>query len=121
MTQSEFAKGWKLLVLQPWGWRYRALTDQGQPTEETKTQMDFYYAKLNWAHPHAWWSIADLYAQGEGWPSVFALKRALQSVNHRYVTMIAAQPAETYESMPEELKARLTSMGIFRDPSTDAN
>jgi len=105
MTRGEFAKGWKLLILQPWGWLYRGLTERGQPTEESKTQMEFYYDKLQWAHPEAWWRVAELYAQGKEerddkkgnhWPSVWELRTALQQINHQYVrTLPAPQPAYT--------------------------
>jgi hypothetical protein len=114
MTQAEFAKGWKLLLLQPWGWRYGRLTDQGQPTEEAKTQMEFYYDKLKWAHPEAWWKVAELYAQGkevkedkkgsrEGqWPSVWELRMALQQINHQYVRTLPA-PQPVYTPCPPEV------------------
>lgn len=85
MTQAEFAKGWKLLILQPWGWRYRSLDAQGKPTEESMTQMEFYFSKLKWAHPEAWWKVADTYAQGDEWPSVSVLQQALRHLNGRYV------------------------------------
>ena len=78
MTQSEFSKGWKLLILQPWGWRYRTLTD-GKPSEESRSQLEFYYAKLQFGTAEGWMKVADLFAQGDDWPSVAELKRALQA------------------------------------------
>lgn len=111
MTQAEFAKGWKLLVLQPWGWRYRSLTDQGGMTEETKTQMEFYYDKLKWAHPAAWMKVADLFAQGEEWPSVQALKVALQNINTRYVNGLTDARKEAHEPMPEGFMACIGKIG----------
>jgi len=111
LTQAEFAKGWKLLVLQPWGWRYRSLTDQGTMTEETKTQMEFYYAKLKWAHPEAWLKVADLAAQGEDWPSVHSLKLSLQAMNTRFVQGITDARKDAYEPMPDGFMACIGKIG----------
>ena len=111
MTPAEFAKGWKLLVLQPWGWRYRSLTDQGTMTEETKTQMEFYYDKLKWAHPDAWMKVSDLFAQEEEWPSVQAFKVALQNINSRYVKGLTDARKDSYEPMPEGFKERIGKIG----------
>ena len=104
MTNFEFVKGWKLLILQPWGWLYRGLTEQGQPTEEARTQMEFYYDKLKWAHPEAWWKVAELYAQGKEekedkkgnklnqWPSVWELQTALgHRVTHLQTRLVASE------------------------------
>ena len=103
MTQAEFSKGWKLLILQPWGWRYRSLTEQGAMTEETKTQMEFYYAKLKWAQGPAWWHVAADHAQGEEWPSLNALNKALQVINQRFVPAIQHVKAGGGLSMDEAL------------------
>ena len=133
MTRGEFAKGWKLLILQPWGSLYRGLTDQGQPTEEAQTQMEFYYDKLKWAHPEAWWRVAALYAQGKEektdkkghkvnpWPSVWELRTALQHINHEYVRMLPT-PQPIYTPCPPEvaevLRKFVQDWGVRNDSKT---
>jgi len=111
MTHAQFAQGWKLLILQPWGWRYRSLTDQGQPTEESRAQLEFYFQKLQWGHEKAWMKVADLYAQGHEWPSVTELKRALQSMQGQFVKGLTDGRADRYEPIPEELRERFTRIG----------
>jgi hypothetical protein len=104
MTKSEFAKGWKLLILQPWGWRYRGLDEQGRPTAESKAQMEFYYAKLQWATPEAWQHVVEtIFAQGEEWPSVKAINQSLLHLNARFVKALPAPTAEMVP-MPEEVR-----------------
>jgi hypothetical protein len=111
MTQGEFAKGWKLLILQPWGWRYRSLDAHGKPTEEAMTQMEFYFAKLKWAHPEAWWQVADRFAQGGEWPSVDELRNSLRQVNGRYVKSLTG-PRTGYDGgMPAEVRAMVERIG----------
>jgi hypothetical protein len=110
MTHSEFAQGWKLLILQPWGWRYRSLTDQGQPTEESKTQLEFYYTKLKFGHREAWRHVAELYAQGKEWPSVNELRIALCHANTQTMKTLTAPTAE-HEPMPPELRERFGKIG----------
>ena len=107
-----FGKGWKLLLLQPWGWRYRGMvedpvTKQMTVSEEAKTQMEFYYSKLKWATGAAWMEVAQRFAEGEKWPSVQELRLALQHVNGKYVKALP-EPAPQYEPMPEEVRARLS-------------
>jgi hypothetical protein len=107
VTQFEFAKGWKLLILQPWGWRYRSLTAEGQPTEESRTQLAFYYDKLKWAHPEAWFKTASLFAEGKEWPSVSELRASLQSLNPRYVPALTDRSKCKSEPPPPEAQAIL--------------
>lgn len=114
MSKAEFSQGWKLLILQPWGWRYRGLvedptTGQMVPSEEAKAQMGFYYDKLKWAQGAAWMQVAEVYAQGKDWPSVQELKTALQHVNAKYVK---ALPRPTLElvPMPDEVRDRLSRL-----------
>lgn len=109
MTQSEFAKGWKLLILQPWGWRYRGLDQAGRPTEEARAQMEFYFAKLQWAHPQAWLKVADLYAQGNEWPSVRDLAQALRNVNSQFVTALP-KPRASSDDLPKGMPAEVRSI-----------
>ena len=107
MTHTEFAKGWTLLLTQPWGWRYRGMTDQGRPTEESTTQLEFYYGKLNWAYGKAWMDVAARFAEGEKWPSVNEMRMALQYVNGRYLKALPP-PATEFAPMPEEVRDRLS-------------
>lgn len=111
MTQQEFARGWKFLILQPWGCLYRGLTEDGQPTEESRTQMEFYYDNLKWAHPEAWLKVARLFAQGKQesddkkvnrWPSVWELRTALRQTNHEYVRKLPP-PEPVYTQCPPEV------------------
>lgn len=103
MTQAEFAKGWKLLILQPWGWRYRSLTEQGAPSEESRTQMEFYYDKLKFGHPDAWMKVAGSYAEGEKWPSVESLRSSLSHANNRYMPSLPP-PSGGFEPPPKEVQ-----------------
>lgn len=101
MTQAEFAKGWKVLVLQPWGWRYNQLDKTtGLPTEEAKTQLELYYAKLQWAKADAWWSVAQQYAGGTAWPGLQELKHSLQAVQAYHVQSLPA-PVGVYITKEE--------------------
>lgn len=113
MTKAEFAKGWKLLILQPWGWRYRTVTAEGKPTEESQSQLDFYYDKLKWATAEAWWNVVEnIYAQGEAWPSLREINHSLQSVNARFVKALP-KPEVTGSAMPEEVRTQLSKLGVF--------
>lgn len=110
MTKREFAQGWKLLILQPWGWRYRTLTPQGTPSEESQTQLDFYYSKLSWAHADAWREVAERYAQGEEWPSLDALKLSLRHANLKNIKLLTP-PMPVHEEIPPEVREMLSKIG----------
>lgn len=110
MTQAEFVKGWRLLILQPWGRVYRTMVD-GHPSDESRAQLEFYYAKLSFAHPEAWLHVADLYAQGKDWPSVSELKAALQQVQGRYVKGITDERSKQGEPMPENFMELVGKIG----------
>lgn len=112
MTRQEFAKGWKLLILQPCGWRYRGLTVDGQPTEESRAQMEFYYDNLKWAHPEAWWKVASDYAQGREWPSLSELRQSLSVINRYFVKAIANTSTKEFVPMPEEIRQKLARLGV---------
>lgn len=106
MTQYEFAQGWKLLILQPWGWRYRTLTAKGDPSPESEAQLRFYYNKLKWAEAAYWMRAAELFAEGDEWPSVHDLTMSLklmQAQNQKKLEGPEMQPSE----MPEEVRAML--------------
>ena len=112
MTQGEFAKGWKLLILQSWGWRYRSLTPNGQPTEESKTQMEFYYESLKWAHREAWLKVASDYAQGNEWPCLSDLRQSLSVINRHFVKAITNASTQELVTMPEEVRQQLARLGL---------
>lgn len=107
MTHAEFAKGWTLLITQTWGWRYRGMTDQGQPNDESATQLEFYYREIRWAQGAAWMDVAMRFARGEKWPSVNELQLALRYVNGRYVKALP-QPAQQLVPMPDDVRAALS-------------
>lgn len=113
MTQSEFAQGWKLLILQPWGWRYRALDQDGKPTSEAQLQLQFYFDKLQWLTGAAWLEVATLFAQGDEWPSLSALQTAGRQTNARYVKTLPPSPAADPPTIGEqEARAILKRLGI---------
>lgn len=115
MTQQEFAKGWKLLILQPWGKPYRGITEEGQMTEEAKTQMQFYYEKLKYGHPDAWIKTAELYAEGKGWPSLSDVRETLSMFHRRCVVALTDQSKTTDRvPMPEAIRKKLQEDGILK-------
>jgi hypothetical protein len=103
MTQHEFAQGWKLLILQPWGARYRTLTKEGQPSEESRTQLEFYYDKLKFGSAEAWRKTAELFASGEKWPSVNELRETLSHFNRQVVKAVEG-PKPDYRPMPDDIR-----------------
>ncbi len=118
MTHGEFAKGWSLLITQPWGWRYRGMVEDRQtremvPSEESSLQLEFYYAKLKWAQGAAWIEVAARFAEGEKWPSVQELRLALQHVNGKYIKTLPA-PEPCLVPMPDEVRARINAF-VGRD------
>lgn len=82
MTKEDFIKPYLLLVFQPWGRRYDLATPEGQ------TQSEFYYHAISWAHPDAWMKVAQQQATGEQWPSLTAIKLALNAINGDFVTAL---------------------------------
>ena len=115
MTQAEFAKGWKLLILQPWGRHYRMLTAEGTLTEDAKTQMELYFKKLQFGHPLAWIKVAELYAEGSEWPSITSLRQTLTSMNGRYQQALTDQRHTTDRvPMPDEIRRKLQAGGILK-------
>lgn len=120
MTQHDFAQGWKLLIVQPWGKLYRSLTDEGQMSEEAKIQMQFYYEKLKFAHKDAWIKTAELYAEGAKWPSLSEVRDTLSMFHRRCVTALTDQSQTTDRvPMPEEIRKKLQEGGILNTMPTD--
>lgn len=109
MTKKEFLQGWKVLVLQPWGWRYNQVGKDGKPTADAMAQLDFYFSKLSWAQPEAWAKVAEVYAEGKEWPSVQELRASLQNLNGQFVKALPHR-SEGVE-MPQEVRARLAKIG----------
>jgi len=64
MTREEFAKGWLLLIVQPWGRRY------AEDTDIARTQSEFYYHQLKEIPSQDWWHTCEVIASGSLWPSV---------------------------------------------------
>lgn len=112
MSQRDFAKGWKLLIVQPWGKVYRELDQRGNLSAEAETQMAFYYDKLKWAQAGAWFEVAQLFAQGSFWPSVNELKASLQAVNCKYLQALPA-PDSGFEPMPDEVREQFRRLGVM--------
>lgn len=64
MTRQEFAKGWTLLIAQPWGRRYEG------DTEIAKTQREFYYDTFRDVPAVQWIDAClALAAKRKEWPS----------------------------------------------------
>ncbi len=112
MSQAEFARGWKLLIIQPWGWRYNQMDQSGQPTSAAMKQMEFYYDKLKWAQAAAWLAVVDLFARGDKWPSVDDLTQALRQANSKFVRALP-KPEPRWEPMPDEVRAQLQRLGVL--------
>lgn len=110
MTKTEFLKGWKLLIMQSWGWRYNQIGRDHEPTPDALAQLDFYYEKLKWAHPKAWMKVADLFAQGKEWPSITDLRSALQSINPEFIPALP-KPILHGEPMPDDVRAMISKIG----------
>lgn len=73
MTTQEFARGWAILIAQPWGKTYR-----GNGPEAT-IQLELYFKHVNRANPIVWQAVCESHAQGDHWPSLSELKTALKA------------------------------------------
>lgn len=116
MTKPEFIRGWKLLVLQPWGWRYNQLTKDGRPTDDALAQLDLYFAELSWAHAEAWAKVAKMYASGKEWPCLNDINASLRVVHPQFVRALPDRSVtEGCECPPEvaAILARLTNGETF--------
>jgi len=109
MTREEFMKGWSMLVMQPWGWRYNKVGNDSRPVGDALLQLDLYFESLKWADARAWWKVAVLFARGEKWPSVNELRDGLRSVNGDFVKSLQQQPE--YVEMPAEVRAMVERIG----------
>lgn len=108
MSREDFGKGWRLLIIQPWGWRYNQTEADGRPSHAAREQLEFYYDRLKWADARAWLSVARLYAQGEEWPSLQALQRSLRQVHAQLHPVLTDQ--RPGDPMPDEVRERLSRL-----------
>jgi hypothetical protein len=76
MTRQEFAKGWLLLIAQPWGRRYEG------DSEVATTQREFYYATFRQVSGDAWWRACCALAAHDTWPSISALRALVSPSAH---------------------------------------
>lgn len=111
MTRQEFKAGWRLLILQPWGWRYNQARD-GQPTPEAVAQFDLYYDALKAWHPDAWHAVARMYAEGEKWPSVGELRTSLALEQARHVPALPDRSRQQGVPMPDDVREKLARLGV---------
>lgn len=105
MTGEQFARGWALLTIQPWGKLYR-----GQGPEAT-IQAELYYRHVDKANPIVWQAVCESAAMGERWPSLSDLKTALQANGGYRQDDQKAIPVLTglqWEESPWPLKACFT-------------
>ncbi len=114
MTPHEFAQGWKLLIVQPWGWRYRSVTAEGKPSEDSQLQLEFYYHHLKFGHPEAWMKTAHLFAAGDAWPSVHEVRTTLQLFHPRCTQALTDQRPDTRSGMPDALRIKLQEDGLLK-------
>lgn len=80
MNQVEFNAGWRLLLYQPWAYRYKSVNEFGELSSESKGQSEFYFESLKGASGDEWIRICKEHAKGKEWPSIDTLKRSLSSV-----------------------------------------
>lgn len=76
MTRQEFAKGWLLLIAQPWGRRYEG------DSEVATTQREFYYATFRSVSGDAWWRACCTLAAHDAWPSISAIRALVSPSGH---------------------------------------
>lgn len=122
MTRPDFIRGWKLLVLQPWGWRYNQLTPAGRPTDDALAQLEFYFAALSWADGEAWLKVAKLYAAGKDWPCLNDLSASLRVVHLQFVRALPDRSVEECCECPAEVAEileKVKSGHAFSFPNAD--
>jgi hypothetical protein len=109
MKRDEFLKGWSLLVMQPWGYRYNKVDTNGRPVGDGLMQLNLYFESLKWADAQAWLKVTVLFARGEKWPSVNELRDGLRNVNGGFVKALSNHPE--YCEMPDEVRAMIEKIG----------
>jgi hypothetical protein len=108
MTREEFAKGWILLTVQPWGKRY-AGTD-GAAT----VQSELYYTRFGQTNPYVWRACCELYSSGDHLPSMDELRQTIANNTPRAKALPApgnqiCSMAEAFADAPH-LRERLERM-----------
>lgn len=76
MTREEFAKGWILLIAQPWGRRYEGNTEIAQ------AQREFYFNAVKSVDGPSWFSVCCSLAAKTEWPSIAAVKNLITPSGH---------------------------------------
>lgn len=109
MSREEFTRGWRLLIIQPWGWRYNQTEADGRPTYAAREQLEFYYDRLKWAAGEVWLQVAKSYAHGDEWPSLNALILSAKQVQAQYRPALTDQ--RPGDPMPDEVRAILERIG----------
>lgn len=108
MTKEQFARGWAILTIQPWGKLYR-----GQGPEAT-IQAELYYRHVDKADPTVWQAVCESAAtSGEKWPSLSDLKTALTQLGgwgHDGQKQIGHNPV--YSECPPEVREKLAKLGV---------
>jgi hypothetical protein len=110
VTKEEFLRSWKLLIVQPWGWRYNRVDQTGKPDADSLTQLDLYFSTLAWAHADAWHKTVLLYVKGKDWPSLGEVSDTLRILNKQFVMAIPDRTVTEYCEAPPgvaEILARL--------------
>lgn len=107
MTGEQFARGWAILTVQPWGKLYR-----GQGPEAT-IQAELYYKHLRKANPQVWLTVCESSASGEKWPSLSELKTAL-TLSHGWEQDGQRQltHAPEFAECPAEVREKLARLGV---------
>lgn len=107
MTKEQFARGWALLTVQPWGRAYRGLNP------EVTIQSELYYKHVHKANPQVWLTVCESSASGDKWPSLSDLKTALTQL-HGWEQDGQRQLTHTPEFIecPAEVREKLARLGV---------
>lgn len=76
MTRQEFAKGWTLLIAQPWGRRYEG------DSEVAQAQREFYFQTVKLMDGNIWFQACCALAAKTEWPSVSAVTNLVNPSGH---------------------------------------
>lgn len=109
MSREEFLRGWRLLIIQPWGWRYNQTEADGRPAFAAREQLEFYFDRLKWAHGDVWMRVATSYAHGDEWPSLNALILSARQVHAQMRPALTDQ--RPGDPMPAGVRAILERLG----------
>lgn len=101
MTRHEFAKGWMLLIAQPWGRRYEG------DTEIAATQRELYFARFSKHSAGEWFDVCAKLAEKNEWPSIGTISNVL---NSRIRTGHHPMPEEAWSIMAPVLRDEWVSI-----------